>query len=213
MWHALKAELAYFLPWLLGGFGIAAGIGVLLHVLLHFFGEGETVPSFLPAMFPILAGMVVSFVAQAYRFEERRVRLLLKGPLSPRQLGWVTALLPVFLVGAGTVVAAIVMTLSNLAGAEGDARTSRVLGVLAGQFLVYALLGTVIQEAVAAHLQGRGRSAIVAWVGIVATAAFITTFYWLESHPLLYVAGYALVASTAMVGTVRLYAGRNDFTR
>ena len=172
MWHALRAELAYFLPWLLGGFGIAAGIGVLLHVLLHFFGEGEKVPSFLPAMFPILAGMVVSFVAQAYRFEERRVRLLLKGPLSPRQLGWVTALLPLFLVGAGTVVAAIVMTLSNLAGAEGDARTSRVLGVLAGQFLVYALLGTVIQEAVAAHLQGRGRSAIVAWVGIVATAAF-----------------------------------------
>jgi hypothetical protein len=213
MWHALRAELAYFRPWLLWGFAIAAGIAVLLHVLLHFFGEGETVPSFLPGMFPILAGMVVSFVAQSYRFEERRVRLLLKGPLTPRQLGQVMVLLPVFLVGAGTVVAALVIFLGDLASANPDARALRLLGVLTGQFLVYALLGTAIQEAVTAQLQGRRRSAVVAWIGILLTVPAITTFYWLESRPALYLAGYALVAAMIMIGVVKLYEGRNDFTR
>jgi hypothetical protein len=213
MWHALKAELAYFRPWMLWGFALAAGIVVLLHVLLHLFGEGETVPPFLPAMFPILAGMVVSFVAQSYRFEERRVRLLLKGSLTPRQLGQVIVLLPICLVGAGILVATLVVILGNLASANPDAPTFRTLGVLGGQFLVYALLGTLIQEAVTAQLQDRRRSAVATWIGIVVTVPIITTFYWLESRPALYIASYALVAAMIMIGTVKLYEGRKDFTR
>ena len=33
MWHALKAELAYFRPWLLGGLGLAAGVVVLVSLI------------------------------------------------------------------------------------------------------------------------------------------------------------------------------------
>lgn len=213
MWHALRAELAYFRPWLLSGFGLAAGIVVLLHVLLHFFGEGEPVPAFLHGMFPVLAGMVVAFIAQSYRFEERRVRLLLSGPLTPRQLGWVMVLLPICLVGIGALVAALVMVLGGPAIGEADTRAPLAFGVLTGQFLIYALLGPLIQEAVAAQRQGRRRSAIAAWIGILLTVPVITTFYWIESRPGIYILGFVVVAAAIITGTLKLYASRTDFTR
>jgi len=211
MWLALRTELAYFRPWLLGGFGIAAGVVILLHVVLHFFGEGEGVPTFLPAMFPLLAGMVVSFIAQSYRFEERRVRLLMTGPLRPRQFGIVMVLLPVFLVGLGGLASVLVVALGSIAVISQEPTSTPMLGVLAGQFLVYALLGLLIQEAVVAQRQGRTRSAFAAWAGIVPVVPLIMVFYWFETQPAVFVTGYAIVAAIIMAATVALYQARTDF--
>ena len=113
--RALKTELEYFIPWLLGGLGIALFVVVLLSVLIRMFEEGEGPPSFVIAIFPIIAGMVVAFIAQGYRVEERRARLLLAGPLTPRQLAAVTVLLPVCFTGAGTLAVAPMIALCAVA--------------------------------------------------------------------------------------------------
>ena len=77
MWRALKTELIYSWPWMLGGLGIAAFVSILLSLLVRFLEEGDGPPMFVIAMFPIIAGMVVAFITQGYRAEERRARLLL----------------------------------------------------------------------------------------------------------------------------------------
>ena len=59
MWRALKAEIAYFWPWLFGGLGIAAFVVVLLSVLIRFLEKGDGPPIFVIAMFPIIAGRVI----------------------------------------------------------------------------------------------------------------------------------------------------------
>ena len=41
MWRALKAEFTYFLPWLLGGLGIAAFVSGLLIVLTVFVNDSD----------------------------------------------------------------------------------------------------------------------------------------------------------------------------
>jgi hypothetical protein len=213
MWHALKTELAYFRPWLLGGLGIAAGIVVLLGVLLRLFGGAEDVPSLLPGMFAILAGMVVSFVAQSYRFEERRARLLLAGPLTPRQIAGVTVLLPAVLVGLGTLAAVPMLGLASLISGKVDSASLGVLGVLAGQFLAYAQLGPLVQEATAAHSQGRNQAATAGWLGIALLVPVLIAFFWFEDKPLVYIPGYLIVIGLIMVMSVLLYENRSDFTR
>ena len=79
MFHALRAELAYFRPWILGGLGIALGVVIIMSVVFHFVGDDgppRAIATGLCGFFPIIAGMVVGFIAQAYRTEERRARLL-----------------------------------------------------------------------------------------------------------------------------------------
>ena len=120
MWHALRAELVYFRPWLLGGLAIAAFVGIFLSVLVRLVDDADGVPAFLPAMFPFIAGMVVAFIAQSYRIEERRARLLLAGPLTPRQLGVVMVLLPPCLVGLGAVGRAVAVLRTRLGVAARD---------------------------------------------------------------------------------------------
>jgi len=84
VWHALRAELAYSRPFLLGGLGIAAGVVVILSVVFLAVGD-DGPPSHSAAgirgMFLIMAPMIVGFIAQTFRSEERRARLLLSGPL------------------------------------------------------------------------------------------------------------------------------------
>ena len=213
MWHVLRTELYYFLPWLFGGLGIAVGITILLSVLLGFLGGGERVPSFLPGMFPILAGMVVSFIAQSLRFEERRARLLLAGPVTPGQLGWVTVLLPACLVALGALAAIPMLGLAALIGSKVEPASFRMLGALVGQFFAYAQIGPLVQEAVAAKRQGRLGAATAAWSGIVLALPFLTAFYWLESQPMLLVLSYLVAIAMVMSGCVALYRGRTDFTR
>ncbi len=213
MWHALKAELAYFRPWLLGGLGIATGVVTILAVIFRLYGGAEDVPSFLPGMFAILAGMVVSFIAQSYRSEERRARLLLSGPLTPRQLAGITVLLPALLVGIGALAAVPMLVLANLISSQVDLADTGLLGVLAGQFLVYAQMGPLLQEATAAYSQGRTAAATVGWIGIVLTIPVLIAFYWFDHQPLVYIPGYLILIAILMVASLVLYQGRTDFTR
>jgi hypothetical protein len=140
MWRALKAELVYFRVWLIGGLGMAVGISMLLYVLKWLFDDGEGVPGFIPNMFLLIAGMVVAFVAQGYRSEERRSLLLMAAPLTPRQVAGVLVLLPACLIGAQFWAAAQLGPLAQEATAARLQRRSRagVIGwaVFAGAILL-----------------------------------------------------------------------------
>ena len=138
MWHALRAELAYFRPWLLGGLGIAAGVGGMLIVIIWLVPGADDTPGFLPEMFLIIAGMVVSFIAQSYRWEERRNRLLMAGPLTPRQLAGVTVLLPACLVGLAALAALLKFGLFTLVTGDLQLANLGIIGAFTGEFLGYA---------------------------------------------------------------------------
>ena len=166
MWRALRTELVYFGPWLLGGLGIAAFVVVLLSVLTRFLGEGGGPPVFVAAMMPIIAGMVVSFIAQSYRTEERRARLLLAGNLVPRQLAGVLVLLPLCFVGIGTLAAVPMIGFADLISGTLEPSNLMVVAGFAGQFLAYAQLGPLAQESIAARRQGRRGAAVTGWGGV-----------------------------------------------
>jgi hypothetical protein len=212
MWHALRAELAYFRPWLLGGLGIAAGVAVLMTVLMHLPTVDSDAPSFLPAMFFIIAGMVVAFIAQSYRWEERRARLLMAGPLTPRQLAGVTVLLPACLVGLGVLAGGLWVGVTSLITGSLEPATLPTLGGFAGQFYTYAQMGPLAQEATAARRQRRGRAAIAGWAVFVGAIPFLAVswFYFASIHGHL---GQLIAAATVMVASTVLYEGRTDFTR
>ena len=212
MWHALRAELAYFRPWLLGGLGIAAGVVVIMGLLLRFVDEGDGPPSFVLAMFPIIAGMVVSFIAQSYRVEERRARLLLAGPLTPRQLAWVTVLLPLCFVGLSVLATPFLIALGGLIAGKLESASLRVTGGFAVQFWAYAQLGPLAQESSAARRQQRFSAAILGWavfVGVILVSAASQFFlHSLEGH-----LGQITAVAAAMGVAAVLYQGRTDFTR
>jgi hypothetical protein len=213
MWNALRAELIYFRPWMFGGLGIAVGVSALLVGLAYFVKGADDIPAFLPGMFPILAGMVVSFIALGLRSEERRARLLLAAPLTLRQLAGVMVLLPVCLVAAGLLGGALLLGLTSLMAGQFELGNLPVLARYAGQFLIYALMGPLVQEAVAARRQGRGRAGLAGWAGLVAALPLLISLYWLEARPALNVGAHLLVATLMVVPTLMLFQGRTDFTR
>jgi hypothetical protein len=155
MLHALKTEFVYFRLWLLGGLGIATFVAVLLSLLVRFLEEGDGPPSFVIAMFPIIAGMVVAFVAQGYRIEERRARMLMAGPLTPRQLAGVTVFLPVCFVGLSVLTVAPMIGLATLITGKFEPSAIPIVAGFAGQFWAYAQLGPLAQESSAARRQRR----------------------------------------------------------
>jgi hypothetical protein len=212
MWRALKTELGYFWPWLLGGLGIAAFVVVLLSVLVRFLEEGQGPPSFVIAMFPIIAGMVVAFVAQGYRVEERRARLLLAGPLTPRQLAGVTVMLPVCFVGLGVLAAAPMIGLATLISGKFEPSALRMVAGFASQFWAYAQLGPLAQESSAARRQRRSTATIVGWavfVGAILVLA-VTQFFM---HSVYGHIGVVMAAIVALGLAAALYQRRTDFTR
>lgn len=212
MWHALRTELVYFRPWLLGGLAIAAFVSTLLTVLGIFVDGADGVPSFLGGMFPIIAGMVVAFIAQTYRSEEHRARLLLAGPMTARQLAGVMVLLPSCLVGLGTLAGAVFVGAVSLLTGPLQEATQPTLGVFAVQFLAYAQMGPLAQEATAARNQRRIPAAVVGWgVFVGAVLLLVATQFVLGST-------YGVLAQlvtviAAMVVAAVLYQGRTDFTR
>jgi len=214
MWYALRAELAYFRPWLLGGFGIAAGVSVLLTVLVTVFSDIEGVPGFLPGMFPIIAGMVVAFIAQAYRVEERRARLLMAAPLNPRQMAGVMVLLPPCLVGIGVLASVIMVGLISLVfGRLGQSDLSTLVG-FGGQFLAYAQLGPLAQEATAARRQQRLRASALGWAIFAVSIPFLAAFFWVRTTVTISGHLWQLIAVLIVMATsVALYVRRTDFTR
>jgi len=212
MWRSLKAELVYFWPWLLGGLGIAAFVVVLLSLLVRFLEEGDGPPTFVIAMFPIIAGMVVAFIAQSYRVEERRARLLLAGPLTPRQLAGVTVLLPACFVGLG-VLAAVPMTgLATLITGKLEPSALPVIAGFAGQFWAYAQLGPLAQESTAARRQQRSTAAITGWAVFVGAILVLAASQFFLNSIYGYL-GVAMAALAAMGVAAALYQRRTDFTR
>jgi len=212
MWRALRAELIYFRPWLLGGLGIAFFVSTLLTVLMLLPSVDADIPSFLPGMFPIIAGMVVSFIAQSYRSEERRARLLLAGPLTPRDLAGVMVILPACLVGLGTLAGGLWVGATSFVTGPLESATLSNLGMFTAQFLAYAQMGPLAQEATAARRQQRGRAAIVGWTVFVGLVFFLVASQFVLGSIYGHL-GLLMTVATAMVVSAALYPGRTDFTR
>ena len=212
MWHALRAELAYFRPWLLGGLGIAVGVGGLLIVIIWLVPGADGTPGFLPEMFLIIAGMVVSFIAQSYRWEERRSRLLLAGPLTPRQLAGVAVLLPACLVGLAALAALLKFGLFALFTGKLELANLGFVGAFTGEFLGYAQMGPLAQEATAARRQGRGRAAIAGWAVFVGAILVLGVSMVFRNSIQGYLGQLVAIVAAMAVGAW-LYQGRTDFTR
>jgi hypothetical protein len=212
MWRALKAELIYFLPWLLGGLGIAAFVVVLLSVLVRFLEEGDGPPMFVVTMFPFIAGMVVAFVAQGYRAEERRARMLLAGPVTPRQLAGVTVLLPACFIVMGALSAAPMIWLATLITGKFQPSDLRIAAGFAGQFWAYAQLGPLAQESTAARRQRRSGAAITGW-GVFVIAILMLAASQFVMHLIYGHLAVAVAIITAMAVAATLFLGRTDFTR
>jgi hypothetical protein len=212
MWHALRAELAYFRPWLLGGLGIAGGVVVILSALMRFLDEGDGPPIFVIAMFPTIAGMVVAFIAQSYRVEERRARLLMAGSLTPRQLAGVTVLLPPCFVGLSLLAAPVLIGLGLLIAGKYEPAALGSIGGFTAQFLAYAQLGPLAQESSAARRQGRSAASILGWAVFVATILVLATTQF-ALHSIAGQLAQILAILLVMGVAAGLYQRRTDFTR
>jgi hypothetical protein len=212
MWHALKAELVYSRVWLLGGLGIGAGVSMMMFALKWFIDDAEGIPGFLTSMFLLIAGMVVSFIVQSYRWEERRTRLLLAGPLTPRQLAGVTVLLPACLVAAGALASALMVGLTALISGHLDPADLHMTAVFGVEFWAYAQMGPLVQETTAARRQGRTGAAIAGWA-VFAVAVLLLAAGMFFRHLIQANLGQMMAIVMSMVVAVKLYTGRTDFTR
>ena len=212
MWHALRAELAYFRMWLLGGLGIAAGVSVMMLVIKWFVDDAEGIPGFLTSMFLFIAGMVVSIIVQSYRWEERRTRLLLAGTLTPRQLAGVLVILPACFMSVGALAGVIMIGLTALITGNLDHTDLRMTAVFGLEFWAYAQMGPLVQEAAAARRQGRGRTAIVGWM-VFAGAIVLLAVGMFFRHLIQANLGQMMAIVMAMVVAAKLYTGRTDYTR
>lgn len=220
MWRALRADLAYFWPWLLGSLGIAAGVVVIISVVFWAVGNDGPPPhaaAGIRGMFLVMAPMVVGFVIQSLRTEERRARLLLAGPLTPRDIAGAMVLLPVGLLAVGVAAAALVMGAGALVTGRLDPESLNIAGFVGAQLFVYTQLGLLVQEAVAARSQRRGRATVAAWIGFAVAVVLLASLYLVQARQLAtwnqIILGQLAVAALAMVGTLALYSGRTDFTR
>lgn len=220
MWHALKAELVYNIPWLLGGLGISVGVVVIVSVVFFLVGD-DGPPSFAAAalrgMFLILAPMVVCFIAQSYRAEERRARLLLAGPVSPRQIAGAAVLLPVVLFAIGVLAAGLVIGVNALVTGRLEPESLNIAGFVGGQLFAYVQMAFLAQEAIAARSQRRLREAAGGWTAFVVAVLLLAVLYVALARQTLtwnhLILGHLIVAVIAMVASVALFTRRTDFTR
>ena len=223
MWRALRAELAYSRPYLLGGLGLAVGVVFIVSAVFYAVGS-EGPPSFAAAgirgMFLVMAPLIVGFIAQAYRSEERRARLLLAGPITPRQLAGAAVLLPAILLAIGVLAAALMLGVESLLTGKLEIETLNLVGFVGMQIFAYTQLGLLAQEAIAARGQQRLRAAAVGWAVFVAVVLLTMPLYLAAARGLLgsltwiyLILVHLLVAAATMTASVTLYAGRTDFTR
>ena len=215
MWHALRTELAYFRPWLLGGLGIAAGVTILMSVVFQLVGDDgppNVVAAGLLGFFPMVAGMVVGFIAQSYRSEERRARLLLSGPFTPRQLAGVMVLVPAILFGIGVLAAGLVIGAEALVTGNLELETLSWVSGVGGMLFAMGQMGSLAQESTAARRQRRLRAAVAGWAAFV-LAILLLTVCQLNLGTMQGNLGELIVGVMVMVTSGALYAGRTDFTR
>lgn len=225
MWNALRAELAYIRPYLLGGLAMAVGIVIMVSVVFVAVGE-EGPPSHaaggIRGMFLIMAPMIVGFIAQGFRSEERRARLLLAGPLTPRQIAGAMVLLPLVLFAVGFLAAGLVMGTGFLVTGRLELEALQMTGFVGGLVFMMTQMGLLAQEAAAARRQRRLGAAATGWAAFVAAALllaalFVAALFWAAPQGFLTWThlhlGNLIVAVAAMVASAELYAGRTDFTR
>jgi hypothetical protein len=220
MRHALRAELAYVRPGLLGGLGIALGVVALVTAIFAAFGGPPPfAAAAIRAMFPMMASMIVAFIAQAFRNEERRARLFLAGPVTPRQVAVVNVLVPLALGVCGAVAAGLVVSIDSAITGAFAFETLHIVGYVGGMLLLCTQIGLLMQEAIASAQQRRRGAAVAGWatlglatllLGALSIGAFAAQGPW--TWPLLH-AGNLVGALAATVAAVVLYAGRTDFTR
>jgi hypothetical protein len=214
MWRVLRAELIYFRIYLLVAWSIAAGVAVIVNLLTLLADDdhpGTVVAAGLPGIFFVIAAMIISFVAQGTRSEERRARLLLAGPVTPRQLGLVLVLLPAGLIGLGALAGGLLVALAAILTGKLEPTPVSMVSSVTGQMFAIALLGPLAQESTAARRQDRGRVAIAGWTAFILAILLLAAF--LPMDGIFVIVGQATIAVTAMVASAAMYAGRTDFTR
>jgi hypothetical protein len=163
-------------------------------------------------MFLIIASMVVGFIAQGTRSEERRARLCLAGPLTPRKLGLLMVLLPVSLMALGAVAGALVFGVAGLVTGKMAMKTVYIVGTVGSQMLAIVLMGPLAQEASAAYRQGRRLASTVAWFGFFGSILLLIALQWypIKEHVIFL---QLAVAVAIMTTSAALFAHRTDFTR
>jgi hypothetical protein len=222
MWHALRAELAYYRSYLLGGLGLAVGVAALVSAVFWAVGQDgppSSAASGIRAMFFIMAPLIVGYVAQGLRPEERRERLLLATPLTPGQIAGAGVLMSVVLLAFGILGAGLMLAAGALVSGRLEVESLNMTFYVGG--IMFAILQIIPlgQEAAAARSQGRARAATLGWAGLALAIVLFTvptvvafTFQGSHTWPSMHL-GNLLVALTATVTSVALYTGRNDFTR
>ena len=177
----------------------------------------EFVATGLRAMFLVMGPLIVRFIIQSYRTEERRARLLLAGPLTPRQLAWVMVLIPWVLGAAGILAAMIMIAADVLITRRFSAESLSMAGFVGGQMVTYAFFGLLAQEASAARQQRRRWHSRVAWSVFVAAMVVIALSYVMlaqQSFTWVHVGlAHVAVALVSMTACIVLYGNRTDFTR
>jgi len=156
--------------------------------------------------------MVVSFIAQSYRVEEHRARLMLAGPLTPLKLAGVKVLLPTCFVGIGALATIPLTGLAILIAGRLESTTMSVVVVFTSQFLAYAQLGPLAQESVASRRQGRIGHAILGWA-VFALSILILGVAQVIQHSIAWPLAVVGVVVTTMILAAILYVHRTDFTR
>ena len=122
-------------------------------------------------------------------------------------------LLPACLVGAGALGGALLLGLMSLVTGQFDPRSLPLLTGFAAQFFIYAMMGPLVQEAVAARRQGRRRAGLAGWASLVVALPVLTALYWPEGRPVMIAGAYLIAVTVLVVPTFVLYQGRTDFTR
>lgn len=214
MWLAIKTELAYFRPWLLGAFAIAAAIITFITVIFAIVPEGpdRATEAGLRGFFPLIAAMVVGFIAQSYFSEERRARLLLTGPLTPKQIGAIAALLPALLYVLGLLAAAAIIGVEWLLAGELNAQSFQIVAGVAGMLFAVVQVVFLAQESTAARRQDRSGEAFAGWSLFVVAVLFLTSTQFILGT-VEAALGQIVIGLAAMAMAWKLYSARTDFTR
>ena len=138
--------------------------------------------------------------------------MLLAGPLTPRQLAWVTVLLPVCFAGVGVLAAVPMIGLATLITGKFESSALPVVAGFAGQFWAYAQLGPLAQESTAARRQRRSSATIAGWAVFVGAILVLAACQFFM-HTIYGHIGVVTAAVVAMMVAAVLYQRRTDFTR
>lgn len=213
MWHALRAELAYARPWMLGALGIASAVCLFVSIVFVLGGgPDQPIAAGLRGFFFVLSGMVVGYIVAGYRGEERRTRLLMAGPLSPKQLAWLNPTLTLLLFAIGVGAAGVLVAVEALIMQGLHAETWHFLNGQVATLLAVVQLGPLAHAAILARRERRQTSSVVGWSCFL-VLVFVLALSQLRLGTAISSATLVAVALIAYFVSVALYMGRTDFTK